>query len=32
MLRSVLACPFPDAWRRLFPAGGKAVASGDELA
>jgi farnesyl-diphosphate farnesyltransferase len=32
MLRSVLACPFPGAWRRLFPAGGKAVASGGELA
>jgi farnesyl-diphosphate farnesyltransferase len=32
MLRSVLACAFPGAWRRLLPAGGKAVASGDELA
>jgi farnesyl-diphosphate farnesyltransferase len=32
MLRSILACPFPVAWRRLFPAGGKAVASGGELA
>jgi farnesyl-diphosphate farnesyltransferase len=32
MLRSVLACPFPWAWRRLFPAGRKAVASGHELA
>jgi farnesyl-diphosphate farnesyltransferase len=32
MLRSVLASPLPFAWRRLFPAGGKAVASGDELA
>ena len=30
--RSVLASPLPFAWRRLFPAGGKAVASGDELA
>jgi farnesyl-diphosphate farnesyltransferase len=32
MVRSVLACPFPAVWRRLLPAGGKAVASGDELA
>jgi farnesyl-diphosphate farnesyltransferase len=32
MLRSALASPLPFAWRRLFPAGGKAVASGDELA
>ena len=30
--RSILASPLPFAWRRLFPAGGKAVASGDELA
>ena len=30
--RSVLASPLPFAWRRLFPSGGKAVASGDELA
>jgi len=30
--RSVLASPLPFAWRRLFPAGGKAVASGGELA
>jgi farnesyl-diphosphate farnesyltransferase len=30
--RSVLASPLPFAWRRLFPGGGKAVASGDELA
>jgi farnesyl-diphosphate farnesyltransferase len=30
--RSVLACPLPFAWRRLFPADGKAVASGGELA
>ena len=30
--RSVLASPLPFVWRRLFPAGGKAVASGDELA
>jgi len=32
MLRSLLACPLPFVWRRLFPSGGKAVASGDELA
>jgi farnesyl-diphosphate farnesyltransferase len=32
LLRSVLVCPFPKAWRRLLPARGKAVASGDELA
>jgi farnesyl-diphosphate farnesyltransferase len=32
MLRSILAAPLPFAWRRLFPAGGKAVASGGELA
>ena len=32
MLRSTLASPLPFAWRRLFPGGGKAVASGDELA
>jgi farnesyl-diphosphate farnesyltransferase len=32
LLRSVLASPLPFAWRRLFPADGKAVASGDELA
>jgi farnesyl-diphosphate farnesyltransferase len=32
MLRSALASPLPFAWRRLFAAGGKAVASGDELA
>ena len=31
LLRSVLASPFPGAWRRLFPASGKAVASGDEI-
>jgi len=30
--RSVLASPLPFSWRRLFPADGKAVASGDELA
>jgi hypothetical protein len=30
--RSVLASPLPFAWRRLFPAGGKSVASGGELA
>jgi len=32
LLRSILACPLPGAWRKLFPAGGKAVASGGELA
>ena len=32
LFRSLLACPLPFVWRRLFPAGGKAVASGDELA
>jgi farnesyl-diphosphate farnesyltransferase len=32
MLRSALASPLPFAWRRLFPADGKAVASGHELA
>jgi farnesyl-diphosphate farnesyltransferase len=32
MLRSALASPLPFAWRRLFAAGGKAVASGGELA
>ena len=32
MMRSVLACPFPKAWRNLFPATGKAVASGEKLA
>ena len=32
ILLSLLACPLPFAWRRLFPAGGKAVASGAKLA
>jgi farnesyl-diphosphate farnesyltransferase len=32
LLRSMLASPVPFMWRRLFPAGGKAVASGLELA
>ncbi len=32
MLRSTLVSPLPFAWRRLIPAGGKAVASGHELA
>jgi farnesyl-diphosphate farnesyltransferase len=32
LLRSVLACPLPRAWRRLWPADGKAVDSGPELA
>jgi farnesyl-diphosphate farnesyltransferase len=30
--RSVLACPFPKAWRNLLPPAGKAVASGGKLA
>lgn len=30
--RSILACPFPKAWRNLFPPAGKAVASGGKLA
>ena len=32
MFRSTLASPLPFAWRRLVSEGGKAVASGDELA
>jgi hypothetical protein len=32
LLRSTLASPLPFAWRRLFPSGAKAVASGGELA
>ena len=32
LLRSTLASPLPFAWRRLVPSGGKAVASGDDLA
>jgi len=32
MTRSVLACPFPKVWRNLLPSGGKAVASGRDLA
>jgi farnesyl-diphosphate farnesyltransferase len=32
LLRSVASCAWPGAWRRQFPARGKAVASGDELA
>jgi len=32
MLRSVLSCPFPGAWRRLFPQSRKAVASEAQLA
>ncbi|HTX22457.1 MAG TPA: phytoene/squalene synthase family protein [Candidatus Aquilonibacter sp.] len=32
LFRSILSCPFSGAWRRLFPAGRKAVASGGELA
>jgi len=30
--RSILACPFPNAWRNLLPPTGKAVASGGKLA
>ena len=30
--RSVLACPFRNAWRNLLPPAGKAVASGGKLA
>jgi farnesyl-diphosphate farnesyltransferase len=30
--RSILACPFPKAWRNLLPPTGKAVASGGNLA
>jgi farnesyl-diphosphate farnesyltransferase len=30
--RSILACPFPKAWRNLLPLAGKAVASGGKLA
>jgi farnesyl-diphosphate farnesyltransferase len=32
LLRSMLACLVPALWRRLFPAAGKAVASGIDLA
>jgi len=32
ILHSVLTCPFSQAWRKLFIAGGKAVASGENLA
>ena len=32
LLRSILACPVPFVWKRLFPAARKAVASGGELA
>jgi farnesyl-diphosphate farnesyltransferase len=32
ILRSVLASPFPGAWRKQFPIDGKAVASGGKLA
>jgi farnesyl-diphosphate farnesyltransferase len=31
ILRSVLSCPFPGAWQKLFVAGGKAVASDTKL-
>lgn len=30
--RSILSCPFPGVWRRLFPPGRKAVASGPKMA
>jgi farnesyl-diphosphate farnesyltransferase len=30
--RSLLACPFPKAWRNLFSQAGKAVASGEKMA
>jgi hypothetical protein len=32
ILRSVLSCPFPQAWQKQFVADGKAVASVDKLA
>ncbi|HEY3931138.1 MAG TPA: phytoene/squalene synthase family protein [Verrucomicrobiae bacterium] len=32
ILLSLLACPLPFAWRKLFPANAKAVASGAKLA
>ncbi len=32
LLRSAASCAWPGAWRRQFPARGKAVASGGELA
>ncbi|HTA95206.1 MAG TPA: phytoene/squalene synthase family protein [Verrucomicrobiae bacterium] len=32
ILRSVLSCPFPQAWHRQFIVDGKAVASGEKLA
>jgi farnesyl-diphosphate farnesyltransferase len=32
LLRSTFACPVPALWWRLFPTGGKAVASGTDLA
>ena len=32
IFRSLLACPLPFAWRKQFPAGRKAVASGGNLA
>lgn len=32
LFRSLLACPFPAAWRKLYSPAGKAVASGADLA
>jgi farnesyl-diphosphate farnesyltransferase len=32
LFRSLLACPLPFAWRRLYAPAGKTVASGNELA
>src|SRR5450759_3211947 len=32
LFRSLLACPLPFAWRKLYSPAGKAVASGNELA
>jgi farnesyl-diphosphate farnesyltransferase len=32
LFRSLLACPLPFAWRKLYAPAGKAVASGNELA
>jgi farnesyl-diphosphate farnesyltransferase len=32
LFRSLLACPFPSAWRKLYPPAAKAVASSPDLA
>jgi hypothetical protein len=32
LFRSLLACPLPFAWRKLYAPAGKAVASGNEVA